>query len=232
MIRGMMASRLGLTVEQSRTDILANNLANVHTNGYKRSSVRVGEFEPMLLQRLADPTDQGAPVLGLLGNGVQLDEVVVDHRQGDPRQTGRPLDLAIIGSGEFAVQSVDGIRYTRDGAFQQATDGSIRTADGSAVLIRDGAGQVVPLQSAPGVLPTFEANGQVLVNDRVVGTLEMRGTTAETRVQQEYLEASNVELAKEMSDLIISLRSYQANQRAMQMQDQTLAKAVTEIGKV
>lgn len=232
MIRGMMASRLGLTVEQSRTDMLANNLANVNTHGFKRSTVRVGEFEPMLLQRLADPTDQGTPVMGVLGNGVQVDEVLVDDRQGDLRETGRPLDLAIAGPGEFAVQGAGGIHYTRDGALQQATDGSIRTTDGSLLLIRDAAGQVVPLQPEPGVVPWIEPNGQVLINDQVIGTLELRGTTAETRVEQRYLEASNVELAKEMTDLIISLRSYQANQRAMQMQDQTLAKAVTEIGKV
>lgn len=231
MIRGLMASRLGMAVEQTRTDVLANNVTNVNTNGFKRSATRVDEFGPMLLQRLEDPADPQPPLVGVLGNGVQVDQIIPDLRQGDLRQTTNPLDVAFQGPGEFAVQGPGGIAYTRNGAFHQNQDGSIATADGRYLMVRDPAGQVVPLIT-PGAMPQIEADGSVLVDGQTVGLLEVRGTTPETVLRSGYLEASNVDMAQETAELIMALRSYQVNQRALQMQDGTLAKAVTEIGKV
>ncbi|MBY6276431.1 flagellar hook-basal body protein [Symbiobacterium thermophilum] len=231
MIRGIEASRSGMAVEQLRTDVLADNIANMNTNGFKRSSATSVEFDRMLLYRMEDPTDPRPQEVGILGNGSRVDQVVLDQRQGDIYETGRALDLAIEGPGWFLAERPDGTLYrTRNGAFRQMADGTITTVEGFRVLM-EGPGGLMPLVVS-GVEPTFEADGTVLANGQPVGRLALDGATEETRVHSRRLEASNVDLAKEMSDLIVTLRVYQANQRALRAQDETLARAVTEIGKV
>jgi len=232
MIRGIEASRSGMAVEQLRTDVLADNIANINTSGFKRSSATSTEFDTMLLYRMGDPTDAAPQQVGPLGNGSRVDRVVVDERQGDLRQTGRSLDLALTGPGYFLAQKPDGSLYrTRNGAFLQMADGTITTTEGYTVLMEDGSGGRVPLV-VPGIEPTFGADGTVLVDGQPVGLLALDGADATTRLHTGYLEASNVDLAKEMTDLIVTLRAYQVNQRAMRVQDETLSRAVTEIGKV
>ncbi|MEW8976802.1 MAG: flagellar hook-basal body protein [Symbiobacterium sp.] len=232
MIRGIEASRSGMAVEQLRTDVLADNIANMNTTGFKRASATSVEFDQMLLHRMEDPTDAGPQPVGILGNGARVDQVVVDERQGDIYETGRPLDLAIEGPGYFLALRLDGSLYrTRNGAFQRMADGTITTVEGYPLLVEDAEGGRAPLVVPDGE-PAFAADGTVLVGDQPVGRLALDGATAETRLHARHLEASNVDLAKEMSDLIVTLRAYQVNQRALRAQDETLERAVTEIGKV
>lgn len=231
MIRGFNASKMGMWVEQLRTEVLANNVANINTPGFKKSLAVSAEFEAMLLQRMGDSTDQTAPTIGLLGNGVTLDQVLPVGLQGDLYETGRALDFAIEGPGMFIAQGPNGVVTTRNGAFRQTEDGTLVTTEGYPVVVRNQAGELSILQQ-PGAAIQVQADGTLLASGQVVGRLEMEGVTAETRIHGGRLEASNVELAKEMTDLIVALRAFQVNQRAMQMQDQTLGKAVTEIGKV
>lgn len=231
MIRGFGASKMGMAAEQSRTEVLANNLANINTAGFKKSIAVSAEFETLLIQRMGDSTDQKAPTIGLLGNGVTVDQVLPVGQQGDIATTGRALDFAIEGPGQFMAEGPNGVVYTRNGAFRQTENGTLVTTEGFPVVIRNPAGDLSTLQQ-PGAALEVRADGTVLADGQVVGRLEMQGAGPETKIHSGALEASNVELAKEMTDMIVSLRSYQVNQRAMQMQDQTLSKAVTEIGKV
>lgn len=231
MIRGVEASRRGMAVEQTRTEVLANNVANINTAGFKRSVAISGEFEQMLLRRLDDQVGREAPVIGTLGNGAAVEEVLPVLRQGDLIATGRDLDFALEGPGEFAVQGPDGVTYTRNGVFQLTGDGTLVTAEGYPVLMRTAGGELAPVTglTAP---PAVEPDGTLLAGGQPLGRLALEGAGPETRVHTRTLEASNVELAQEMTDLIVALRSYQVNQRALQMQDQTLGRAVTEIGKL
>lgn len=231
MIRGLGASKMGMAVEQSRTEVLANNLANINTAGFKKAVVASTEFEAMLLQRMGDPGDAQATTVGLLGNGATLEQVVQIDGQGDLMETGRALDFAIWGPGQFIAQGPNGLVYTRNGAFHQTEEGTLVTSEGLPVTIRNQAGDLTTL-TAPGAAVEIRPDGTVLAGGQVRGRIELQGATPETQIRSRTLEASNVELAKEMTDLIVSLRSFQVNQRAMQMQDQTLGKAVTEIGKV
>ncbi|MFB5085144.1 flagellar hook-basal body protein, partial [Symbiobacterium thermophilum] len=190
MIRGIEASRSGMAVEQLRTDVLADNIANMNTNGFKRSSATSVEFDRMLLYRMEDPTDPRPQEVGILGNGSRVDQVVLDQRQGDIYETGRALDLAIEGPGWFLAERPDGTLYrTRNGAFRQMADGTITTVEGFRVLM-EGPGGLMPLVVS-GVEPTFEADGTVLANGQPVGRLALDGATEETRVHSRRLEASN-----------------------------------------
>lgn len=220
-----------MAVEQLRTDVLADNIANMNTNGFKRSTATSTEFGRMLVHRMDDPTDPRPQEVGPLGNGTRVNQVVLDERQGDIYETGRPLDLAIEGPGWFLAERPDGSLYrTRNGAFRQMADGTITTVEGYRVLM-EGPGGLVPLV-LPGVEPAFGPDGTILAGEQPVGRLAIDGATDQTRLHSRRLEASNVDLAREMSDLIVTLRAYQVNQRALRVQDETLARAVTEIGKV
>lgn len=231
MIRGFGASKLGMAAEQTRTEVLANNLANVNTNGFKKSVAISSEFQTLLLQRMNDSTDGGPVTVGELGNGTVVDQVLPVNLQGVITETGRPLDFAIEGPGQFVTQGPAGNILTRNGAFHQRDDGTLVSVDNLPVLMRTNAGDLVPIVAA-GFTPEIQPDGAVVVNGRVVGRLEIDGATRATKIHGGALEASNVELAKEMTDLIVALRSFQVNQRAMSMQDQTLGRAVSEIGKV
>lgn len=231
MIRGFGASKTGMAVEQARTDVLANNLANMNTTGFKKSVAVSAEFESMLLQRMGDSASGQAPAVGFLGNGSVLSQVVQLDQQGQLMITDQPLDFAIEGPGQFIAEGPNGVVYTRNGAFRQTGDGTLVTAEGYPVVIRNQAGELGTFQ-APGAAVEVRADGTLLADGQVMGRLELQGAGPETRIHGRALEGSNVELGKEMTDLTIALRSYQVNQRAMQMQDQTLAKAVTEIAKL
>jgi len=232
MIRGLNASKLGMAAEQARSEVLANNLANLNTPGFKRSVAVTTEFEAMLLHRMDDPTDAKVPQVGVLGNGAILDQVTPVESQGQIVPTERDLDFALDGPGRFIARGPGGqLLYTRNGAFTQSEDGTLVTQEGYPILIEDPTGQQVTVNIATGT-PVVGIDGTIRVNDQVVGRLALEGATADTKVVNRALETANVELAKEMADLIMTLRSFQVNQRALSMQDQTLAKAVTEIGKV
>jgi flagellar basal-body rod protein FlgG len=124
----------GMRAAQARVDVLANNIANVSTNGFKRSRA---VFTDLLYQTIQGPTSSG--LLGLpsqapiqIGRGVRLLDVARLPGQGTLEQTGRELDLAIQGEGFFQIQRPDGvIGYARAGAFTLSADGRITTPDGN-----------------------------------------------------------------------------------------------------
>ena len=135
MIRSLWTAKSGLEAQQLNVDVISNNLANVSTNGFKRSRA---VFEDLLYQTLRQPGAQSSQLTQIptglqLGTGVNPVAVERLHLQGDLNQTGNPLDVAINGKGFFQVQLPDGtLAYTRDGAFQLDLNGVMVTASGCA----------------------------------------------------------------------------------------------------
>ena len=133
MIRSLWIARTGLDAQQTQLDVISNNLANVSTNGFKRSRA---VFEDLLYQTLRQPgaqsTQQTQVSSGLqIGTGVRPVATERIHTQGNLQQTGNALDLAIQGGGFFQVQLPDGTTaYTRDGSFQLDNQGQLVTASG------------------------------------------------------------------------------------------------------
>ncbi len=133
MIRSLWIAKTGLDAQQTQLDVISNNLANVSTNGYKRSRA---VFEDLLYQTMRQPgalsSQQTTIPSGLmLGTGVR--PVSTEHifTQGNLQQTGNSLDMAINGQGFFQIQMPDGtLAYTRDGAFQKDSTGQIVTSSG------------------------------------------------------------------------------------------------------
>ena len=133
MIRSLWISKTGLDAQQTQMDVIANNLANVSTNGFKRSRA---VFEDLLYQTLRQPGAQSSQQTQLpsglqLGTGVR--PVATEHvfTQGNLQQTGNSKDVAIQGQGFFQVLRPDGsTAYTRDGSFQTDFEGQLVTSSG------------------------------------------------------------------------------------------------------
>ena len=132
----LRAAASGMMAQQTRSEVIANNLANVNTTGFKRSRA---QFEDLLYQ-----TVQGTAVIGAsesqttpaiqVGRGTRLTAVTRLHSQGTLEETDRPLDVAIQGDGFFQVQTGNGqLAYTRDGSFQISDQGVLVTSEGYTV---------------------------------------------------------------------------------------------------
>ncbi len=136
MIRSLWISKTGLDAQQTQMDTIANNLANVSTNGFKRSRA---VFEDLLYQTIRQPGAQSSQQTQLpsglqLGTGVRPVAAERIHTQGNLQQTGNQLDVAIQGGGFFQVLMPDGTTgYTRDGSFQRDSQGQLVTASGFPV---------------------------------------------------------------------------------------------------
>ncbi|HTO91388.1 MAG TPA: flagellar basal-body rod protein FlgG [Candidatus Sulfotelmatobacter sp.] len=132
----LRTSASGMMAQQRMIDVIANNLANVNTTGFKRSRA---SFEDVLYETVAAARsvgDNNNETIGPIqfGKGVRIAGVLRLHTQGTPEQTGRPLDLALDGDGFFQVQRPDGtIAYTRDGSFSLSESGTLVTNGGNVV---------------------------------------------------------------------------------------------------
>lgn len=136
MIRSLYTAATGMTAQQLNMDVIAHNLANVNTTGFKRSRA---DFQDLLYQNsraAGTSAAQGAqvPTGTQVGLGVRAAAIERIHSQGDQRATGNPLDLVVEGDGFFQVQLPDGqIGYTRDGSFKLDSQGRVVTADGNVL---------------------------------------------------------------------------------------------------
>ncbi|MEB3196714.1 MAG: flagellar basal-body rod protein FlgF [Candidatus Sericytochromatia bacterium] len=257
MIRGLYTASAGMQVEQIRQDVIANNLANMNTTGFKRDLAVLQAREKMAIRRTNDPIsgDPLAPTrrvpIGDMGLGVLVDRIVKRFDAGNLRDTGDPLDLAINGEGFFTVMNERGEKlYTRAGDFSRNGQGQLT----------DKQGNLVQGQSGPIAVDSTQAfnvtqDGVITINGNPVDRLDIvrfdnpdadlekvgdtsfrfRGAGAPTpmtaEVHQGMLEMANVNSVQEMVEMITALRHYEANQRALQAQDESLGKAVNDVAR-
>ncbi|HWI65837.1 MAG TPA: flagellar hook-basal body protein [Symbiobacteriaceae bacterium] len=261
MLRGIYTSASGMLADQRRLDVVANNLANAGTTGFKRETTVSKSFTDFIVERINDGNLASRTLpsqIGRLGIGTYVVNTATRLTTGSLQPTGNSLDVAITGDGFFAVNTPQGIRYTRQGSFRQSGDGTLVTPEGHQVLV-DGN----PVQAEDGTL-SITADGDVMaagqslgrlsvVTSQELGALRKEGnglwvqagnagdfpvllTPAETagkyQLKVGYLESSNVESVTEMVEMMTTMRSFEANQKALQAQDETLQKAVTEVGRV
>lgn len=246
----MRASASGMMAQQTRVEVISNNLANVSTTGFKRSRPH---FEDLLYQtvqeaQLVDGEDAGSIQSIQVGRGTRLAAVQRTGDQGSLEPTGRPLDLAVEGPGFFQVQLPDGgIAYTRDGSFGLSDEGVIVTHGGYTVV----PGVSIPIDaqevgvSRTGVVsvrigdanvevgrvelarftnaPGLEAQGENLFRETAASGSPIVGFPQDDgfgRLVQGSLEGSNVEIVQEMVDMITALRAYEINSKALQTSEQ------------
>ncbi len=224
---GLDIAASGMVAEQVRQDQLANDLANASTPGYKPDESPQHSFGDVLLANT-----RGETAIGSVDTGVALGKTYTDMTPASIQQTNEPLDFAIEGSGFFAVQTAQGVRYTRDGQFTATAQGVLTDASGNPVL--GAAGGQIKL-SAAGSVPTsalgvFEVPGAVKQGENLyTGSAAGKASGA---VRAGALEGSGVDAAKLMVEMITSLRSFQSGQQSIQAINQTLQEAASQVGSV
>ena len=261
-MRALAIAATGMNAQQTNMEVIANNIANINTTGFKRSRA---EFTDLLYQaeRAAGaPTRGGQEVIpegANVGLGVRTAAIRNLHMQGALIQTSNKLDLALNGRGWFQVTGPNGeLFYTRDGAFNKNAQGQIVTLDGFAVqpqitippeateLIVNQTGQVfVRLDNQTALQQLGELSLANFVNDsglEPLGGNLYRETTASGPAQvgvpgdpgfgsvhQGYLERSNVDAVKEITELIAAQRAYEMNSKVIQAVDEMFATVSTGI---
>ena len=241
-----------MEAQQLNLDVIANNLANVNTSGFKKSKV---EFSDLLYQTTsAAGAETGAgnrmPTGIQVGHGARVVATSRVFTNGELTQTGERMDVAINGDGFFEVQTADGKRaYTRSGALKLASDGRITTNEGLTVL--SGFQPVPAGTTAVTIAPTgdvtysgangstsfkvqlsrfvnpagLEGIGRNLYRETTAsGTAEM-GNPSENgfgELQQGFLEMSNVKVVEEMVKMIMAQRAYEINSKSVQTADEML----------
>lgn len=241
---GMYASLSGALVSVQRLDVLAHNLANVNTPGYKKDCMK---FEAVMSSAgSASPSGYAAEAPVLVAESTSI-----DYSAGPVSTTGNTFDLALDGEGFFVINTPNGKAYTRQGNFRLNSSGNLVTVDGYEVM---GKGGPVNIQ---GSTVSFSAEGKISVEGVETGALDIvtfekpynlrkigqgllepndPGITAQpaakTAVMQGRLEGSNVSAVEEMVQLIDTSRFFEACQRVIQNYDSMTGKAVNELGKV
>jgi flagellar basal-body rod protein FlgF len=224
MDRGLYIAASGMLAEQIRQDQIANDLANASTPGYKGDRTAQRSFGDLLLAN-----SQNGAVVGRQSTAVQVDAIETDFSPRPARDTGEPLDFAISGEGFFAVQTPEGVRYTRNGQFALDPQGRLMTAQGNPVL--DSGGRAIV--AVDGRVDPRRLGVVALTNPRKEGDSLVSGTpagAADGTVRSGALESSGADAARSMVDMIASMRAFEAGQKVIQAIDETLGQAATKVG--
>ena len=255
MLRGLYTAWTGMVNEQKRLDVISNNMANSNTVGYKDEKVASQAFDQVLGIKIRDGSQAyHNERIGQLSLGVKIGETYTDYSQGSIRQTGGTYDLALSGSGFFTVSVTDKAgevhtRYTRDGRFRLTKDGLLVDADGNPVQGENGDIVIDPSSRSVAIAGT----GQIMADGKFIDTLKIvdfedydylnkygdtmyepvEGATfkdAAAEIIQGYTEQSNVNVVREMVDMITITRAYEANQKVIRSYDAMLDKSVSQVG--
>lgn len=249
MIQGLYAAATGMMAVEDRQAVIANNIANAMTPGFKRQlAVQTGYYQTYFgsARSVGRFDAERAP-----GGGIKITETFTDFGDGVVTTTGNPLDIAFIGPGFMAVDTPDGERFTRNGRLATSQNGQLVTSDGHPVQSVDGgaidvSGGSVSIDGQ-GIV---RANGEVAGRIRVVefedphqlvragytlylapeAALGRSGPAENTVVAAESMEMSNVQLPVEMTNMMMALRNYAANQRVILAIDETMNRLIDQVG--
>ena len=252
MLRGIYNAASGMLAQQAVQDAVAGNLANINTVGYKQDVPTFRALHEMALRR-NESAQRASTSIGDLGMGVEFDSVSTDFNEGTLAATHNATDLALSGAGFFTVLTGAGERYTRSGQFHLqpgAKDaagkpqGFLADDSGNALmglkgrillsstanLTVDDRGNVFDGKTKLDQLKLIDANPSMLnkVGSNLY-TINGATKTADVMVKQGFLEQSNVSAVSSMVRMITVQRAYEAAQKAVLAQDDTLAKTVNEL---
>lgn len=259
-MKALAIAATGMNAQQLNLEVIANNVANINTTGFKRARA---EFSDLLYQvernsGVPNASNQAiVPEGAHIGLGVKTSAVRNLHIQGSLVGTSNKLDMALVGRGWFQIETPDGeTQYSRAGAFNTNAEGQLVTIDGYVVVpgitfpddtsevqvsrtgqILARIGDEVELQDLGQLtLANFvneaglEPLGDNLFRETVASGPAIVGVPADpgfAHIQQGYLEASNVDPVKEITDLISAQRAYEMNSKIIQAADE-MASVVSQ----
>jgi flagellar basal-body rod protein FlgG len=249
MIYGLYESAAGMLTNDYRQAVLANNIANADTVGFKRD---VATFAERLPARL-EGERSGPSAVGLegLSGGQWLGRTFTDYTDAPKIRTDNPYDIALDGPGFLVVQANGQRLYTRDGRMTKSPDGVLVAAsDGAPILGRGG----IPIRLNPyGGPPSVDTDGRIMQDGGVVGQLELvdfenyaalqkagaarftapgdRQLPAPVLVQSGCLEGSGVQPVTELVSMMEATQAYQLNARMVTLQDDSVSKLINVLSQ-
>ncbi len=254
MIRSLYTAATGMIAQQTQIDVTSNNIANVNTIGYKKQRAEFADLMYQTMEYAGTSTSSTtvSPTGIEVGLGARPTAIAKQFTQGNFKETGNDLDMAITGKGFFQIQLPDGTTaYTRNGSFKLDNEGSIVNSDGYRMLpevtVPEDATQISI--GTDGTISVLQA-GQTEMTD--IGQIELAnfinpaglhslgdnnflntsasgdvitgtpGLEGMGQTRQQFVEMSNVQLVEEMTDLITGQRAYEANSKAIVTSDEML----------
>ncbi|PRR78713.1 Flagellar basal-body rod protein FlgG [Clostridium liquoris] len=247
MLRIMWNGRSAMMAQQEKLDCISNNLANVNTEGYKSEDVTFQDLMYESLQRRGYPVNEGKDKNLITGSGVKAGNWIRDNKQGNLTNTGINTDLAIDGPGYFRVVNSNGdFRYIRSGSFNVDNKGNLVDKNGNklymeykgrkpeftqdnfiikedgTVSIKENNNGVTTIREV-GKINIYNAIGQdafISVGDNLYMPKNgVNPTATDSSIMQGYIEGSNVDIAKEMTDMIMAQRAFEFGSKAVKAAD-------------
>ena len=250
---GIWLSAAGMKVSEHRQTLMANNLANANTIGFKQDLAIIRERR-IESQSSPEGFEFVHPVLDSYTGGLNVRPTNYSFAQGDLEPTGKPTDVAIDGDGFFSVSDGENIRYTRNGNFSVNNEGYfILSSGGGRWKVLDDTGSPVQIDTRLDP-PTITSNGTIQQGELLVAKLGLMTTEnkqslrkigetlfdagdvemqpIEGRFITRTLEQSNYNIMKGLASMIEASRSYEMNANLIRLQDQMTGQAVSTIGRL
>jgi flagellar basal-body rod protein FlgF len=248
---GLYLSAMGVLANSHRQDVIANNLANAETVGFKKDLALFQEQRTEAQLRGRSISRESNELLEPLGGGLVPSGTTLDLSQGPIESTGNPLDVAIVGDGFFAVRNGDRLMLSRAGRFQVDRNGILATDAGHAVLSE----KMNSITLAPGAVDIGK-DGTITQDGKTVGRLGVfsvpnpkllakRGAnlmsypdierslkTSDAQLRNGALEQANCEPTTELAALMDTQRQLEANANMIRYQDQMLSRLVNDVAKI
>lgn len=246
---GIYMSAAGAMAYEKRMQVISNNLANINTSGFKKDKghfliIDSPDSIKEDLEKKSISTGKQQPPLWL-----QF-ETITDFSAGPLKHTGNPLDLALEGDGFFCIKTEQGTQYTRNGNFSLDQDGMLVTMDGLPVLGEGGPINIEGDTFTVGVEGNISVDGNLVDTIKIVGfekpdalektenslfaiadKNEVESKAENTGVSQGFIELSNVNAIRMMTEMIEVLRGYESYQKAIKTADEANAKAINDVGR-
>jgi len=254
MIYGLYLSSSGTMANMHAQDTIANNLANVDTAGFKR---QLAIFQERPTPRRSDLSRTGDPSLDRIGGGLAVSPSQWDMSQGAVEDTGSNTDVALVGKGFLAVRDQqNNLRLTRNGTMMIDREGYLALSNTAGNRVLDWQQRPIRIGNIPAEKLNIARDGVIdeagvplarlgIFEPPAPHTMNPVGNTlfavrdptqirpsTNTTVMQGYVERSNVDPAVELTRMIEVQRMLEANANFVRFQDQTLAKAVTDLGRI
>lgn len=249
MSRGFYTLASGMITQQKKIDIASNNISNINTAGYKKEQAVTTNFGNLFINNYKQRGihEQATPI-----NNVSVIRTMAEnntyHSQGELEETGKDTDFAIMGEGFFGINNNGNTVYTRNGSFivdeegylslehvgrVQGEFGDVYIGTDKFEFVEDGSIIVDnEIVDKVGLYNFNDYNSLDKVGEGMFASQAAPNIIEYPKIANNTIERSNVDVTKEMTDIMSSQRSLQTASQAIKMYDMIQEKAVTEIGKL
>lgn len=249
MYKGFYNLTSAMLTHQENLNVIGNNMVNISTAGYKQQRYTATTFDDVMYSRVGNIYNTGTEI-GRQSYIRAASQVYTDYSQGIPEPTGLPLDFAINGDGFFAVENLDGDRvYTRMGNFSLNDEGYLCLPGYGRVLDPDGQpiylGTDKVTATHQGLIYyedgsligrlgvyTFGDNGQLVHDEMGMFTGEGAQAAQTFEVWNGYLERSNTDMVKQMTEMITYQRAFQSAAQITRIYNELMTRSASDVGRM